>query len=99
MERQNFAGVLADFSVPYYVVIWLLKNRRFNWLAHLAATDTIYCIRNVHLNTIYGFCFIWLFSLFPKLGKEMGKLFGLNFVFRPVFLSVLPAIAGFFVLF
>ena len=60
---------------------------------------TIYCIRNVHLNTIYGFCFIWLFSLFPKLGKEMGKLFGLNFVFRPVFLSVLPAIAGFFVMF
>ena len=63
------------------------------------ATDTIYCIRNVHPNTIYGFCFIWLFSLFPKLGKEMGKLFGLNFVFRPVFLSVLPAIAGFFVMF
>ena len=29
----------------------------------------------------------------------MGKLFGLNFVFRPVFLSVLPAIAGFFVMF
>ena len=29
----------------------------------------------------------------------MGKLFGLNFVSRPVFLSVLPAIAGFFVMF
>lgn len=61
--------------------------------------DTIYCIRNALPNTIYGFCFIWLFSLFPKLGKEMGKLFGLNFVFCPVFLSVLPAIAGFFVMF
>ena len=45
------------------------------------------------------FCFIWLDFLFPKLGKEMGKLFGLNFIFCLAFQSVLPAIAGFFVLF
>ena len=42
---------------------------------------------------------MWLLSLFPKLGKEMGKLFGLNFVFRFVFQPVLPAYAGIFVLF
>ena len=58
------------------------------------ATDTIYCIRNLFPNTIYGFCFIWLFSLFPNLGKCLGKLFGRNFVFCPVFLPVLPAEAG-----
>ncbi len=63
------------------------------------ATDTIYCIRLNISNTIYGFCFMWLLSLFPKLGKEMGKLFGLNFVFCFVFQPVLPAYAGFFVLF
>ena len=62
------------------------------------AKDTIYCIRNVLPNTIYGFCFIWLVFLFPKLGKEMGKLFGLNFVFCPAFQPVLSAYAGFFVL-
>lgn len=37
------------------------------------AIDAIYCIRNVLPNTIYGFCFMWLLSLFPKLGKEMGE--------------------------
>ena len=63
------------------------------------ATDTIYCIRNVLPNTIYGFYFIWLFSLFPKLGKEMGKLFGSNFDFCSAFQPILPAIAGSFVLF
>ena len=55
------------------------------------ATDTIYCIRNVLPNTIYGFCFMWLLSLFPKLGKEMGKLFGSNFIFCTAFQPVLPA--------
>ena len=40
-----------------------------------------------------------LYFLFPKLGKEMGKLFGRNFVFCPAFQPVLPAIAGFFVVF
>lgn len=50
-------------------------------------------------NTIYGFCFMWLLSLFPKLGKEMGKPFGSNFIFCLAFQPVLPAIAGFFVLF
>ena len=42
---------------------------------------------------------MWLVFLFPKLGKEMGKFFGLNFVFCPAFQPVLPAYAGFFVLF
>ena len=42
---------------------------------------------------------MWLLSLFPKLGKEMGKLFGLNFIFCTAFQPVLPAYAGFFVLF
>ena len=37
MERQNFAGVSADFRTSYYYVIWAPKNRRFNWPAHLAA--------------------------------------------------------------
>ena len=32
-------------------------------------------------------------------GKEMGKLFGSNFVFRPAFQPVLPAEAGVFVVF
>lgn len=63
------------------------------------ATDTIYCIRNVLPNTIYGFCFLQLVFFFPKLGKELGKLFGRNFVFRPVFLPVLPAEAGIFAMF
>ena len=63
------------------------------------ATDTIYCIRNALPNTIYGFCFMWLLSLFPKLGKCLGKLFGLNFVFCFVFQPVLPPYVGFFVLF
>ena len=60
------------------------------------ATDTIYCIRNVLPNTIYGFCFMWLLSLFPKLGKEMGKLFGLNFVFLPRFSACFVRICGLF---
>ena len=41
---------------------------------------------------------MWLLSLFPKLGKEMGKLFGSNFIFCTAFQTVLPAYAGFFVL-
>ena len=76
MERQNFAGVLADFSVPYYVVIWLLKNRRFNWLAHLAASYTIYCISDLLPNTIYGFCFICGFFLPFDCGEDRGVIAG-----------------------
>ena len=56
-------------------------------------------MRNVLPYTIYGFCFIWLFSFFPKLGKEMGKVFGRNFDFRPGFCLFLPAGAGDFALF
>ena len=42
---------------------------------------------------------MWRISLFPNLGKELGKLFGRNFVFCPVFLPVLPAEAGIFAVF
>ena len=76
VERQNFAGASADFPPPYYVVIWLLKNRRFNWLAYLAASYTIYCIRNVLPNTIYGFCFICGFFLPFDCGEDRGVIAG-----------------------
>ena len=36
------------------------------------ATDTIYCIRNVLPNTIYGFCFICGFFSLLIVGKIVG---------------------------
>ena len=39
---------------------------------------------------------MWLLSLFPKLGKEMGKLFGLNFVFLPRFSACFARVSGLF---
>ena len=99
VKIQRFYRVFRLFLAIFWVFRVPLTPSFVGSNPATPATDTIYCIRNVHPNTIYGFCFIWLIFFFPRLGKEMGKLFGLNFVFLPAFQPVLPAIAGFFALF
>lgn len=62
-----------------------------------SAIDTIYCVKDREIDTIYSvICFMTVFH-FPKLGKRMGKLYGVNFVRCLVFKPVYPAKAGFFV--
>ena len=97
-KNRHFYGFFARFRAIFGVLQRTLTPSFVGSNPATPATDTIYCIRLSKSNTIYGFCFIWLVFLFPKLGKEMGKLFGLNFVFCFVFQPVLPAYAGFFVL-
>ena len=99
VKIQRFYRVFRLFLAIFWVFRVPLTPSFVGSNPATPATDTIYCIRLSKSNTIYGFCFMWLLSLFPKLGKEMGKLFGLNFVFCFVFQPVLPAYAGFFVLF
>ena len=98
-KNRHFYGFFTRFQAIFGVLQRTLTPSFVGSNPATPASYTIYCIRKVLPNTIYGFCFIWLFYFFPKLGKDLGKLFGRNFIFCPDFSLVLPAGAGVFALF
>ena len=63
------------------------------------ATDTIYCIRNVLLNTIYGFLFCMAYFTLPQIGEMFGEIFRTEFCFSPRYFACFARGSGHFSMF